>query len=220
MELSDEELTKIVLKHEEKVRNIIRTLNEMEGKLLKFSFELTKRCNENIILFFTLQQHPCINISSYTGIEVSCTDRQCYPSASTEKTCHECYMKTTYFFHSACLNERSRKGHQIRFCQSCILSCHGFSNESLHHLNSMKLLQEDVLKVLKNKFKKKFDFSRLMTKVTFDGFYLNRFQKNRQNFPYKNDAMYRWNMVYAADDEPIVTILYCFEKKNINIFFA
>lgn len=87
-------------------------------------------------------------------------------------------------------------------------------------MDSIKLSQEDVLKVLKNKFNKKFDFCRLLTKVTFDGFYLNRFQKNRQNFPYKNDTMYIWNMVYAADDEPIVTILYCFEKKNINIFFA
>lgn len=217
MEMSDEELTKIVLKNEEKVRNIIKTLNEMEDKLLKFSFELTKRCNENIVLFFTLQQHPCINITRYIGVEVSCTGQGCYSFALTEKTCPECNMKTTNFFNSTCLNERSRKGH---FCRDCVLLCHGFSIESLKYLDSIKLSQEDVLKVLKNKFNKKFDFCRLLTKVTFDGFYLNRFQKNRQNFPYKNDTMYIWNMVYAADDEPIVTILYCFEKKNINIFFA
>jgi hypothetical protein len=220
MELSDEELTKIVLNNEEKVRNIIKTLNEMEDKVLQFSFDFTKRCNENIELFFTLQQHPCINFNNYSGLIVSCADYKSRSFGSTGKTCPECNTKTTYFFHSTCLHERSRKGHQTRFCQDCILLFHNFSNESLHYLNSIKLQQEDVYKILKNNFKKNFDFKRLMTKAKFDGFYLNRFQKKRHDFPYLEDEMYRWYMVYAADDEPIVTILYCFEKKNTNIFFV
>lgn len=241
MEISEEELTKIVFYNEEKIKKIMKTLDEIHIQLFEFSKDFTRRCNANIYLFCTLQHHPCINITfdifNDYFVEVDCMDRICRHFVKNGRKCHECDEMNRFFYHSSCVVEFSRQGHRKRFCQKCILSFHGFTDKSSDFVNSIKLKEDDVYNMFVKDLNKNFNVSkitsakkfgrmfphlkRLMKKIKKDEQYFQMFEKNRDNFPFLDDNMYKWDTVYVVDnEEPFVAILYCFEKRNINTFLA
>lgn len=243
MEISEEELTKIVFYNQVKIEEIIDTLDDLKSMFSRCLDRFITRHNKNLLLFFTLQQHPCVKVTS-DMFGSSCVDFCCVELergqifVPTERICPEC-KKNSVCYYSTCLKKLSRKGNQKRYCQKCILSSHGFKDVNMQYINSLKLSNDDkdLYELLWNDLMKKFDISKIMKNTTFrflyeyfarltlklmsDQFYFEKFEKNRHNFPYIDDNMYNWNIVYVVDDdEPFVTILYCFEKRNINLFLA
>jgi hypothetical protein len=202
------------------VGEINETIEDLGNDFNNICHDFDDNLEATTRIFALMKFHPCIVFDPYGKPRVKALKFHRTRDFNAYHGCFECNKSAYELVTCACRQQRR--------CMNCLLNFHKvtFDYENYYdydkNYKKWRLVKDmfamDFLdaKSAKNLNETNTSFFRLLRKIQADNKYFNIFKSARSDFPFLDQESYDMFRVYIADDDAISTLIYCFERKNID----